>query len=737
MADNTQTTVISVQIDETAKAKLVKGLADVQATIRKVAAESVKMGESAQITASRIAGLTKEEKALKASISAIESGIDKQADSFRNAESAVKSYEASLSSVKQSGADLSGDVAGSFGGLRGAVGALGGGAASPALDILEGFADIGEFAPKLKVQLEGVGAVLASGGTIASTFAGQAGTAVAGFTGISVGLGTVLAVAAPVAIAIAGVALAFKNFQDQSTKQAEQLNAIIDARRQVGQDIAGGLTTEQAQEQITALQRQKEAEQELLTAQQNAYDAAIQQLGLLGGLAQQIAPQEQALADQIQASKNAIAGYDASIAALSSQLDSGEIAANDTAVAEQELATVREQESQRAIQEAEQSAQRVAQLNQQINDLNANRAIQESNAAASSKQERKFAQEDEKAETAAHWANLADIAKQGQSRVASIQAEIAKIPAALSADLADIQNKGNAKLKDTQDEYFKGQIEATKDFAKSQKRIATETAKTAKRLADDIADNLADAARANDVVAFLKIQRDGQKDLTRNAQDASASERQRTEDFIAAQEKERESFRAKQADILNGIAEERARVLQSYQERRSALEAQIQQERANTQAAIANANARYQTSEAQEAQAAARDAQRRALRQSQEDAAFQRSISAIQSRINSENSLYGVISAGIARVAAQANSLASAKASSKASSSSSGGKYKSPYEKGSFANNKSFGAGGTTINVASMNVGDIATASQVTNALRAFATQSGQATMNGINGAQK
>ncbi len=739
MADEQESKIV-ISVDKTAANDSIKAIKALDDAHKQLGQSVNKLDKPLEDSAATLKKVNKESQSAASSMKAVADAASGQMSEVKTATSAIEAYEASLRSVKQSGADLSGDLAGSLGGLRGAAGAVGlGGATSPAFDIAQSFADLGEFAPKLKVQLEGVGAALSAGASVASTFAGNAGTAIAGFTGISASLGTVLAVAAPVALAIGGVALAFKNFQDQAQKQADQLNAIIDARRQVGQDVAGGLTTEQAQAQITALERQRQAEQDLLVAQQTAYDSAIAQLGLLGGLAQQIAPQEQALADQIQASKDAIAGYDSSIAALSSQLDSGAIAANDTAVAESELAKTREQEAQAAIQQAEQSAARVAQLNQQISDLNTNRAIQESNAAQTNALERKFAQQDEKAETAAHFQALADITAQGQAKIEAIQGELNQLPIQQAQALAEIQAQGNEKLKATQDEYFKSQIEATQDFAKSQSRIASDTAKAAKRLAEDIADNLADAARSNDVVAFLKIQRDGQKDLRRNAEDAKESEKRATEDFIQAQEKERQAFNEKQAATLKGIADEKAKQLQAFAEKKQALEAQIQQERANTQAAIANAQARYQASEAQEAQAAARDAQRLALRQQQEEAAYQRQIAAIQSRINSENSLYSTISAGLSRVTAQAAALGASKTatsgkSSYFGSSSSGSiSYKSPYEKGGFSKS----SGGTTLNISMNNtIGDIATASQVSAAFDQYHEAAVKMFTGGISGAQ-
>jgi hypothetical protein len=672
MADNTQTNIISVQIDESAKNKLVKGLQEVRAAQRNVASENAAIAKSAANSTQDI----------------------------RAATSAIAEYENRLKQVQASGTDLSGDIASSFGGIRGALGSFGATGASPALDILEGFADIGEFAPRLKVQLTSVGDALRTTTSAAGGIVSGAGDAIGAFTGIGASLGTVAVVALPVAAAIGGIALALNYLSVESQKNVQFINAQLEATRQINEAIATGLTTEDAQAQLEELQRLREQEAQFLAQQNAAYTEATERLGVLTGAAQLFSAEEEALATSINTSRQSIQSYDAQIRQLETAIADGELAANDTRVAEAELARTREQESQRAIQLAEQNTQRLAQLESQRASLIENRAIQSANAEA--------------AESLAHFQNLADIAAQGQAKIESIQAEIAALPAEQAQELASIQAKETEQLSKLNSDYFANQIKAAKDFNKESERIAQATKKAVARLTEDIDDNLADAVRGNDVAAFLKIQRDGQKELRRSAEDADDAERQRVEDFIAAQETERAAFQQKQAEIYAGIEREKQQAIQGFNERRAALQQQIEQERANTQQALADAQTRYAQSEALEQQAAQRDAQRLALRQQQEDAAFQRQIGNINRQIAGVGQIESAYISSISRIQSAINSL-------RASGSSSSGKSSSYSKASTFSPNGAAGsAGGKGVTVVlnqNNTVGDIATGAQVTAAI--------------------
>lgn len=684
MPNDEEKAIISIQLDEQAKAKTLQGLNAIQNAYKKVGGEGAKLGTSLRGAESGTKALDNAQKDLGQNLKANEKNLQDQIRSLTAVEDKAKDAGKAISDMPQAssgGASIGGSVAD----IRGALGTIGGGAIAPALDIASGLGD---------------------------AVAAIAQTGVAG--GVA-------------AIAIGALGLAISQFTAGAERQAAQLQSVLEAQSQVTRDIASGLTTEDAQAQLAQLEAQKQAEQELLTTRQAAYDSAIAQLGAFGALAQQIAPQEQVLADAINENKANIASYDTQIRLLNQAVTDGVLATNDTAEAEAELAKTREQKAQRAIAEAEQAAQRVAQAEQQIADLRTNRAIQAANAEEVASLQSKFAKEDEKAKLASHLANIESLRQAGAEKVQAIEAELANSFLAEANAQAEAQAKGNAALDKLNQDYFKSQVKATQDFATSQKRIASDTAKAASRLAEDLADNLADAARSNDIVAFLKIQRDGQKEQRRNAEDASEEEKRRVEDFIAAQEEQRQAFQARQAEILAGIQEERAKIAQSFAERRSQLEAQRQQELTNTQQAILNAKARYEQEQALKQQQAQRDAQLAEIRAQQEAAAFQRQITNIQNRVSAEGQVESAFLGGISRIVAAASAIGK----------SGGSSYYSNKAPGQSSINSSYNKapGGNVLNI-NMQVGDIPTGSQVKAAINESNGKVFDAIINAFQGAQ-
>jgi colicin import membrane protein len=167
------------------------------------------------------------------------------------------------------------------------------------------------------------------------------GAEVLGKLGVSVGQ---LAVAAPIAgVAIVAMGLALKNFTDNAKKQADELNAVVGARRSVGEDVAKGLTSDAANTQLEEINRQRAAEATLLADLKSKYDANITSQNGLVETVLRLTPQEQALADQIKKSEDAVTGFNTEQTALEKALQDGSIAANDAAAAEKELAAARTQ----------------------------------------------------------------------------------------------------------------------------------------------------------------------------------------------------------------------------------------------------------------------------------------------------------------------------------------------------------------------------------------------------------
>lgn len=689
-SNNEQRNRIVFETDESAKNKLLAAYNQLSKAQEKLSKEARSLGSGFLSAIKGSKAFDNEQKDLNKTLNTSEKNIQDQIRALTSLEDKAKDAGRAVGDIPAASASSGGSIGGQVSDIRGAVATIGGG---------------------------GAGSELASG----------IGDAVEAFGSLNPAV-----IASTVAIVALNAVMAY--FTAEAEKQAAALTASLEAQRSVNEAVATGLTTTDAEARIAELERLRAAEESFLAEQEAAYNSAIEQLGALGFLAQQIAPQEQALADSIATSQSNIASYRSEINALTGELENGNIAANDIEAAESELAATRETEAQAAIAAAEASAARVAQLQEQQASLLENRAIAESNANASESLERRFAKEDEAKELRDHLDNLESIRAEGARKVEAIEAEIASLPAEQAKAIAEAEAKSNAQLAKLDSEYFKERIKAFKDFAKEQGRIATDTAKAAKRLAEQIADDLADAARSNDVVAFLKIQRDGQKELKQNAQDAKEEEKRRSEDFIAAQEEQAAAFEQRRLETLSAIEEERAKIAQSFAERRNQLEQQKQQEIQATQQALSNARNRYAQQEQLEAQQAQRNAQRIALREQQENAAFQRQLSAIQSKIAAEGSVEAAFMGGISRIVAAAAAIGKQTSTSAAAGFSKApgmaGSYTSPYQSGGFTKGSA-----STMNV-SMVVGDVATGSQVSAALNQAFGQYTSMQINAVNRAQ-
>jgi hypothetical protein len=185
--------------------------------------------------------------------------------------------------------------------------------------------------------------------TVATALTPALGATAAGIAGIAIA-------AAPFVIALAGIGLALKALSDQAAAEAETINSIIDAQRSVAQDIANGLTTEEAEEKLATLNAQRKEEADLLAKNQQIYRENIENQGALTAVIKATSGAEQALNDQIATSTGLLEGYDTSINALTKATQDGSLAANDAAEAEIRLA---EERSKAALTSADNAARQL------------------------------------------------------------------------------------------------------------------------------------------------------------------------------------------------------------------------------------------------------------------------------------------------------------------------------------------------------------------------------------------
>lgn len=213
--------------------------------------------------------------------------------------------------------------------------------------------------PGLGIGTDAIGNFLRLGGALSgvsekaaeASKLGLALTPVLGQT--AAGIATVGLAAATFAAPIALVALALKALGDQAASEAEKINAIVDSQRSVGQDIARGLTSEEANKQIEELNRLREDEIERVAKLKQNYQDNINSAGALTPALKLLSGAEEALNSQINTGTEDITTYETKIAALTLATQDGSLAANDAAEAEKKLA---EERSKAALNSADSAA---------------------------------------------------------------------------------------------------------------------------------------------------------------------------------------------------------------------------------------------------------------------------------------------------------------------------------------------------------------------------------------------
>lgn len=198
---------------------------------------------------------------------------------------------------------------------------------------------VGNFL-RLGGALAGVSEKTAETSKVAQYLTPILGQTAAGFAGMA-------AQALPVVLILGAVALAVKNFSDATSQSVDEINSFAEAQRDIGQRIASGGTTKQAQEEIAALDLQRQQELKTLETLKKGYEEAnAALLGESGDVFQRdfarlFSQDEQAFVDQIATGETNVASFTEKIASLQVAVDDGTFAANDAAEAEKKLAEER------------------------------------------------------------------------------------------------------------------------------------------------------------------------------------------------------------------------------------------------------------------------------------------------------------------------------------------------------------------------------------------------------------
>ncbi len=344
---------------------------------------------------------------------------------------------------------------------------------------------------------------------------------------------------APIAILVGGIVaigVAITAFTNETSKNADRINAFAENQRDLNKRIADGLTTEDAQAELDRLTEAQQRNRETLATLQGAYDESQRRAGILGGVTKVLSGDEEALANQIEETNKTIKDQQAEMDALSAALANGSLAANDAADAEAKLAAER---SAALLTEAQQAGE-LAQLRDRAANMNAEQIKTELEAV----ERRRVGVE----------AELAVLQASGDT-----SEEVAKKIAALTGQLGFLGEQANV-LKNTTPKANTAEIEkaakeaekAANDAARAQQTYSDKVRDAGKRYRDAVADiNTATRDKLDDnqrkyeddilkgAIEFndeqLKEQREYERDLASIKRDAARAELDatRSRDFAA------------------------------------------------------------------------------------------------------------------------------------------------------------------------------------------------------------
>ena len=305
---------------------------------------------------------------------------------------------------------------------------------------------------------------------------------------------------------------------------------------------------------------------------------------------------------------------------------------------EQQLITIELKRTQILAQQG-QTQQRVAGIEQQRTDLIVSNALKASRTEEDALLTAGFAREDDLAQQQKHFDMLEAIAEEGRQRLEIIQSELSNLPIERMAELQRIENEGNAKIGDLNADFMAAQIEKIHDFHKQTTRAESDNRRARLRLIEDITSELEDAARENNVVAFLKAQRSGATRLRRQTQDDQTKEQRRVEDFALQQTKAADAQQKRIQAAIEGIEIEKQKTIEAFTERRIQLAETLEVEKATIEAATQATLDRYNAQEAREAQLADRQSQRDAIRDGRAETAHTEALDRIDVREAAERAV--------------------------------------------------------------------------------------------------
>jgi hypothetical protein len=196
-------------------------------------------------------------------------------------------------------------------------------------------------------------------------------------------------------------------------------------------------------------------------------------------------------------------------------------------------------DSTSAIEEATQIRQSISDLQKQQSEvLEERRRADDRNAQVKALQDR------------IATAKAVEAEQERTARLAKLRADAVKQEGADRAKL-------NTNVKKLNDNFFANELKAHAEFRLSEQRINDKAALERVRKLQDLEDELSDLAAGGDVVAFIRAQRQGLKDINRTDEDQGVERRQRLEDFQLQRQEAADARNAQVRDLLASFEEDR------------------------------------------------------------------------------------------------------------------------------------------------------------------------------------
>lgn len=494
------------------------------------------------------------------------------------------------------------------------------------------------------------------------------------------------------AAAVGAVGLAFAKMNADLEPARRALDAALEANRAYYEFLAGGGTTEQAQERIDELKRLADVERQIIADNNAAIEAAFRGAADTGGdflarLAFQIGDADDKVTTSTDQASKSLAAYEGEIRRLEAGLNTGATAVNDLAASEEALAERRKEAAEKIAQLEAQRVELVSAAGDAQQTIEDDRRIRAERAG----EDLNRALEDQ---SVTHSARLEAIAAQGQARLEQIKAQgndrLAQADeqlARLQQSLADVTSRLNADRARIDRDFMASERAAVERFRQEEERADAAYNKARVRRLEDLNSELLDAEQSNDVVRFLAAKRRGEQDLRRLAVDSDDATRARQEAFDEARAQADAQRQQRLADLEAAAAERRADIEAQIQERRAVREELIKDIAAQLDAEkkriVEAEKAEKETFDAQQKrEAEARDL-RNKRQQEDEDLADKRrrdalskSLADIDRKINAERAAAGIVGASFTQMAVAIGGvvnqvLAAIRANASAASSSS------------------------------------------------------------------